>query len=365
MHENQDHNTYHFHFTFDETLLLRIDNQKETLPERCIFTDRYYDSLNHSLLHNNLWLKKRDFEWSLKKCHAEGDVIHGEEYIDEQQICDILKLPFTKLMDAENVKSFCTMTTYRLVYNFSNFLVHLDCVDFGSNQYYLIGKFSSTHLNHLSSYFKKLTSNNVDSYPARSKIFQWLYWNDQSVYNTLKDVTKVVGEYKLSESKVNILKEIKSIPLQPKNAIRSNSKFEIVTNLTALCEQPPQISVPCHIPTTMLQNVLMHLEMHYACMMDGVQISNQTKAKIEQIVNLFESKTIDLPSILCPSVHNDGTIDFTIKANNVEWVIAVCEDCVDIFKLQDGEVEVTEHLLSSEENDPESISKITKIFSNY
>ncbi|MFN0065269.1 MAG: CYTH domain-containing protein [Chlamydiales bacterium] len=87
---------------------------------RSTFTDVYYDTKDYSYTRQNIWLRKRDGVYELKRR------LKTEVYEEITQMEEI-----EKIVDLEKVHPFATFATTRERYKLFNVTVDLDLTDFG------------------------------------------------------------------------------------------------------------------------------------------------------------------------------------------------------------------------------------------
>ncbi len=111
-----------------------------------------------------------------------------------------------------------------------------------------------------------------------------------------------------------------------------------------------------------VQNVMLNIEERAASNMERTQLSEKTKQKAKEFLTLLEVEQITLPSVFYPSINEDGTLDLIVKVKHVEWTISILEDHVNIFKLQNDDVQMHTNLIPTGENYTNSICEIKEIF---
>lgn len=116
-----------------------LQKSKARFLGEIINTDTYYDDEEFSLTTKNIWIRKRNDKFELKKPFAQNLIDRFEEIIDERAIRKYLDLPDNLPMESalaeKNYTPFLTYKTNRISYSIPPFKIDLDYVNFGKWDY--------------------------------------------------------------------------------------------------------------------------------------------------------------------------------------------------------------------------------------
>lgn len=119
-----------------QQLLTHPDAKKKS------FLDTYYDTTNHELTKNDVWLRKRANSWQLKIPSTLSAQAQAYQEIDSpREISEYLGLPTIthEALNNANIHPFITLDNKRVSYNERGLTINLDSVRSGS-KYLRIGE---------------------------------------------------------------------------------------------------------------------------------------------------------------------------------------------------------------------------------
>eukprot|EP01111_Echinosteliopsis_oligospora_P015615 TRINITY_DN6230_c0_g1_i1.p1 TRINITY_DN6230_c0_g1~~TRINITY_DN6230_c0_g1_i1.p1 ORF type:complete len:276 (+),score=39.09 TRINITY_DN6230_c0_g1_i1:244-1071(+) len=135
------------HFSANEN---DIDWSTLPSPSLSTFEEIYFDNQQTSLLPNNIWLRTRGEEWSLKTCiEVSNNSLFYKETNDKQEIMDYLANFLGKKDDAKEPNNYCPLHVARfhctrLTYNISSSTkLYFDCIQLSPFNFYFLGTIDS------------------------------------------------------------------------------------------------------------------------------------------------------------------------------------------------------------------------------
>lgn len=117
--------------------------QKGVFQKKTIFQDTYFDTDDFFFTTQNIWLRKRNDFFMLKRgiCQSNGLVDAFEEISDSQLIGKCLKLPlsssFESAIEKRGLIPYCTFNNVRHSYFVEPFMIDIDEADFGDFNYHI------------------------------------------------------------------------------------------------------------------------------------------------------------------------------------------------------------------------------------
>lgn len=160
--------------------------------------DTYYDTKEHFLTTQDIWLRRRNGKFELKIPLNQGEskskrtLDRYEEIDDEDQIQSKLKIPKNKSL-TEDLKNasfspFATITTARRKYRKGEFVIDIDSADFG---YTIVEVELMVEEYNIKEATKKILEfarkHGLKIAPVRGKLIEYIYRKDQNHYLLLVD----------------------------------------------------------------------------------------------------------------------------------------------------------------------------------
>ncbi|MFC1632629.1 CYTH domain-containing protein [Patescibacteria group bacterium] len=166
--------------------------------------DTYYDDARYSLTTKNIWVRKRNGQFEIKKPIAHNLIDRYDELVDEDTVRAYLdldpELTIEEGLTAKEYMPFVTYHTVRQKYNMQGFKIDIDHVDFGEWNYYvgeieLNVKTEEEIEDAVTRIMNFAAENGLTIAKVPGKLVRYLYEKDPAQYQALVDSGVIQDNY--------------------------------------------------------------------------------------------------------------------------------------------------------------------------